>query len=323
MAGRTADRLLPVRAEGPLPLLRARKLDDRALQPCRRQEGLLPRAGTIRGSSRWRSRRTVRRHTAAAAKGGSSCWETAAASPKPIRTIEAHRGWVRAMAVSPDGTLLATGGNDRIVRLWESIDRLAGSRAERAPRPYLFTRISSRRQDALERRSPGRDQGMGSGFRSRRSAASTPRPCIPMKAGSKSTSAACEAWRSQPDGSSSRRRRLAQGDQPSGGRARTARAGLRRQEPKARENSADRWHHRRRDLAASLPRRRQPDGRLRRHQRRDSCSSGNRAQTKTITASPCPISSATWTFTPTASASPPPTTTAPPESHLLSPLEAT
>ena len=47
-------------------------------------------------------------------------WETAAASPKPIRTIEAHRGWVRAMAVSPDGKLLATGGNDRTIRLWET-----------------------------------------------------------------------------------------------------------------------------------------------------------------------------------------------------------
>ena len=47
-------------------------------------------------------------------------WETAAASPKPVRTIEAHRGWIRAMSVSPDGTLLATGGNDRTVRLWET-----------------------------------------------------------------------------------------------------------------------------------------------------------------------------------------------------------
>jgi WD40 repeat protein len=46
-------------------------------------------------------------------------WETAAASPRPIRTIGAHRGWIRAMAASPDGALLATGGNDKAVRLWE------------------------------------------------------------------------------------------------------------------------------------------------------------------------------------------------------------
>jgi WD40 repeat protein len=47
-------------------------------------------------------------------------WETAAATPKPVRTIEAHKGWVRAIAASPDGKSLATGGNDRIVRLWDS-----------------------------------------------------------------------------------------------------------------------------------------------------------------------------------------------------------
>ena len=47
-------------------------------------------------------------------------WETAAASPKPLRTIEAHKGWVRAIAVSPDSKFLATSGNDRIVRLWDT-----------------------------------------------------------------------------------------------------------------------------------------------------------------------------------------------------------
>lgn len=52
--------------------------------------------------------------------GRVAVWETAAASPKPVRTIEAHRGWVRALGMSPDGTLLATGGNDRMVRLWET-----------------------------------------------------------------------------------------------------------------------------------------------------------------------------------------------------------
>ncbi len=40
--------------------------------------------------------------------------------PEPIRTIEAHRGWVRALGVSLDGKILASGGNDRIVRLWEA-----------------------------------------------------------------------------------------------------------------------------------------------------------------------------------------------------------
>lgn len=51
------------------------------------------------------------------------CWEYAAAEPKPLWTIrEAHAGWIRALAVSPDSNLLATAGNDRFVRLWSTTD---------------------------------------------------------------------------------------------------------------------------------------------------------------------------------------------------------
>jgi WD40 repeat protein len=49
-------------------------------------------------------------------------WETAAKEPKPLRTIEAHQGWLRALAVSPDGKLIATCGNDHLVKLWKSSD---------------------------------------------------------------------------------------------------------------------------------------------------------------------------------------------------------
>jgi WD40 repeat protein len=49
-------------------------------------------------------------------------WETAAAEPKPTRSIEAHKGWIRSLDVSPDGTLIATGGNDNQVRLWNMAD---------------------------------------------------------------------------------------------------------------------------------------------------------------------------------------------------------
>ncbi|HXD88997.1 MAG TPA: hypothetical protein VN641_21075 [Urbifossiella sp.] len=45
-------------------------------------------------------------------------WDGAADAPKPIRTVHAHAGWVRAVAASPDGTILASCGNDNSVKLW-------------------------------------------------------------------------------------------------------------------------------------------------------------------------------------------------------------
>jgi WD40 repeat protein len=45
-------------------------------------------------------------------------WPADDEQPKPVRTLEAHRGWVRALAASPDGTMLASCGNDHFVKLW-------------------------------------------------------------------------------------------------------------------------------------------------------------------------------------------------------------
>jgi WD40 repeat protein len=45
-------------------------------------------------------------------------WPAADDEPKPVRTLQAHRGWVRALAVSPDGKILASCGNDNLVKLW-------------------------------------------------------------------------------------------------------------------------------------------------------------------------------------------------------------
>jgi WD40 repeat protein len=49
-------------------------------------------------------------------------WPADADEPKPVHTIEAHRGWVRALAVSPDGKTLASCGNDHLVKLWSIPD---------------------------------------------------------------------------------------------------------------------------------------------------------------------------------------------------------
>ncbi len=45
-------------------------------------------------------------------------WRGDAATPEPVRTVAAHDGWVRAVAVSPDGATVASCGNDRLIKLW-------------------------------------------------------------------------------------------------------------------------------------------------------------------------------------------------------------
>lgn len=50
-------------------------------------------------------------------------WPLVASLPdKPQFVVEAHDGWLRALAVSPDGRLVATCGNDRLVKLFRSAD---------------------------------------------------------------------------------------------------------------------------------------------------------------------------------------------------------
>jgi WD40 repeat protein len=36
--------------------------------------------------------------------------------------VDAHQGWIRALAVSPDGRLVATCGNDQLVKLWNAAE---------------------------------------------------------------------------------------------------------------------------------------------------------------------------------------------------------
>lgn len=45
-------------------------------------------------------------------------WPIEGDAPSPIATIASHKGWVRALATSPDGKTLASCGNDNLVKLW-------------------------------------------------------------------------------------------------------------------------------------------------------------------------------------------------------------
>jgi len=51
----------------------------------------------------------------------------------PIRTVEnAHAKWIRAVVASPDGSLIASVGDDMVCRVW---DAKSGGKALRAARP--------------------------------------------------------------------------------------------------------------------------------------------------------------------------------------------
>lgn len=49
-------------------------------------------------------------------------WPTTADAPQPAWSIEAHDGWLRGVATSYDGQLVATCGNDHLVKLWNAAD---------------------------------------------------------------------------------------------------------------------------------------------------------------------------------------------------------
>jgi WD40 repeat protein len=49
-------------------------------------------------------------------------WPSDTKKPEPERVLDAHRGWCRAVSVSPDGTKFATCGNDHLVKIWSAAD---------------------------------------------------------------------------------------------------------------------------------------------------------------------------------------------------------
>ena len=54
-------------------------------------------------------------------EGKIAWWNLDSKSPKPQHLVDAHKGFVRGVSVSPDGKLVATAGNDRLVKIW-SVD---------------------------------------------------------------------------------------------------------------------------------------------------------------------------------------------------------
>jgi WD40 repeat protein len=56
------------------------------------------------------------------AEGKLVWWDLSAPTPAPVRVVAAHQGWIRAIAVSPDGQRIASAGNDRVVRVWSGTD---------------------------------------------------------------------------------------------------------------------------------------------------------------------------------------------------------
>lgn len=56
--------------------------------------------------------------------GQLACWRDYSAEQPQLlwRHEQAHTGWVRGLAVSPDGQLLASCGSDKVIRLWSLVD---------------------------------------------------------------------------------------------------------------------------------------------------------------------------------------------------------
>ena len=47
-------------------------------------------------------------------------WNPEDATPKPVRSVDAHKGFIRGVAISPNRQFIATGGNDLVVRVWSA-----------------------------------------------------------------------------------------------------------------------------------------------------------------------------------------------------------
>ena len=124
---------------GPLRVLRLGRRGRRALQPGRRRAHASSPAATKRGSTRSRFRKDGAQVISGGCDGKLTWWDAAADAPTPIRSIEAHKGWIRSLDVSPDGTLLASGGNDSTRAAVERRRRHARPRAAPAITRHVYS----------------------------------------------------------------------------------------------------------------------------------------------------------------------------------------
>ena len=52
-------------------------------------------------------------------------WQGDSDAPKPLKTVQAHEGYARAVVVSPDASTVASCGNDHAIKLWKAGDGTA------------------------------------------------------------------------------------------------------------------------------------------------------------------------------------------------------
>ena len=95
-------------------------------QTVRRWDLITDTAEGLPGHSSWVSALAFtgeRMNLISAGYEGKLLWQDGQqANSAPLRTVDAHQGFIRSVAMSVDGKYLATGGNDQIVKVWNVAD---------------------------------------------------------------------------------------------------------------------------------------------------------------------------------------------------------